>query len=243
MKTLKVFLFFAASVSILIIGLAFGFPTIKGNGDVITQQRDAIPFDNIETCCGIDVYITQANTYSIAVTTDANLQDKIKTTVSNSTLVISASGSNRFTKARVDITVPNLKKIKSSSSADVFSAGELRFDNLTLEATSGADIKLDVISKFLKCSASSGSDIKLKGKTDVLLVDISSGADFEGIGLVATDGKIKASSGADATVRVTGEAEFDASSGSDIKYIGQPQNITRRSSSGADIKQKGGAQN
>jgi hypothetical protein len=240
MKTYRVFLLFLAFALILTIGLACNFPTLKGNGDVITQQRDAVPFVNLETCCGIDVYITQANTYSIAVTTDANLQDKIKTTVSNSTLVISTSGSHHFTKARVDITVPNLRKIKSSSSADVFSAGELHFDNLILEATSGSDIKLDVFSKFLKCSASSGSDIKLKGKTDVLLVDISSGADFEGVGLVATDGKIKASSGADATVRITGEAEFDASSGSDIKYIGQPQNITRHSSSGADIKQKGG---
>jgi len=227
-------------LALILLTLAFGFTPItkKINGDIITQQRTVSPFSKLEASSGVNVIIKQGDTFNISVTADANNIDKIKTTISQNTLNIRVDHSARLGNSKVVVTVPNLKSIRASSSANVKSDGDLIFDKLEIEASSGADIKLHLMCKLITSNCSSGSAIHLIGKTVVLVANASSGADLLASSLIAENGKITAESGSEAKVNVTGEAEFNASSGGDIKYYSQPEHVYKNTSSGGDIERK-----
>ena len=62
----------------------------KGNGQVTTSKREVTEdFTKIETSEAIAVEIEQSENNSIEVETDSNLQNHIKTTISNGVLKIS----------------------------------------------------------------------------------------------------------------------------------------------------------
>lgn len=236
MKTLKHLL--TSIFALVLITIVFGFTarTNKTDDDIITQQRTVSPFTKIEASTSVNVILKQGETYSITVTADANQIDKIRTTISQGTLSISINKHNFRGTAKIEIVTPTLKSIKTSASAEIRSDGELTFDKLDIETSSGSEVKLLINNKIITCNSSSGSDIRLKGKTLVLVATTSSGADLNASQLIAENGKITAESGADAKVNVTDEAEFEASSGGSVKYFSQPKNITLKTSSGGDIE-------
>jgi hypothetical protein len=236
MNTLKHLL--TGIFAFVLITIVFGFTlhTNQTDGDIITQKRTVSPFTKIEASTSVTVILKQGDTYSVTVTADANQIDKVRTTISQGTLNISVDKRHLSGSAKIEVVTPSLKSIKASASADIRSEGELTFDKLDIETSSGSDVKLHINNKIAICNSSSGSDIHLKGKTIVLIANASSGSDFNASQLIAENGKITAESGADAKVNITDEAEFEASSGGSIKYFSQPHNITLKTSSGGDIE-------
>lgn len=235
MNTLKQLM--AICLAIFTVTIAFGFTNLKPKGDIITQKRTVSPFTKLEASTGVSVKIIQGEQFSVTVIADVNQIDKIRTTISQGTLSIYVDRSARLGDAKVEVVVPNLKHISASSSATIKSEGDLTFDKIEVNASSGAEIKLHLISKLITSNSSSGATIRLYGNTTVLLANTSSGADLIANDLIAENAKVTTESGSDAKVKVTGEAEFDASSGSEIKYYGEPHNIYKKSSSGGDIEQ------
>ncbi|GAA4299506.1 head GIN domain-containing protein [Aestuariibaculum suncheonense] len=213
---------------------------VKGNGNVITEERSiSEPFTAIKATEGLDVYLTQSNQTSVTVEADENLQALIITEVIDGTLKIHCEKNiGRCKSKKVIVNFKDISSIKSTSGSDVFSTNTIIADYLNLESTSGSDMKLDVNTNSLICKTTSGSDLKVSGKTKKLVVESTSGSDFKGANLIAESSQVKASSGADITVNSLKELTADASSGADIKYLGQPESISKNSSSSGSIKKQ-----
>ncbi len=62
-------------------------------------------------------------------------------------------------------------------------------------------MKLNVDTAVLECESTSGSDLKLSGKTKKLIAEATSGSDIKASNLIAESSQVKATSGADITVK------------------------------------------
>ncbi|UKJ07735.1 head GIN domain-containing protein [Solitalea lacus] len=206
-----------------------------------TETRNVSGFHGIKVSAGIDVYITQGTTEKVTVTADDDVIGKIKTVVKNGVLEIyeeksswsSWSWNNQTRK--VYVTAKDLNSIVASSGSDVSSTNQIKANKLFTEASSGADLKLNLNVNELICETSSGSDAELSGTAKSFNVKSSSGSDVDAYKLTSTICVAQASSGSDIDITVTQQLTADASSGGDISYKGNPKNVKKNESSGGDI--------
>ena len=178
---------------------------VRGNGNVITKERTLDNnFDHIEVSRGIDVYLTQNETESLTVQADENLQDLIITKVENNILKIYTAENISYDEAKkVRVSFKNVLEISATSGSTVYGTGIITADYLELEATSGADINLEVKVKSLHCKASSGGDLKISGTADILNATASSGSAIEAENLITVTANARTSTGAEIIVHAS----------------------------------------
>jgi len=207
---------------------------VKGNGDVVEESRDITEnFTTITASEGLDVYVTQGADFRIRVEADENVIDLIGTDISNGRLKVhEIENIGRATK-KVFVSLPEITSLEANSGADLIGDGLIEADKIKLDASSGAELRLEVVADQIEADCSSGADIRLGGSTNLFYVDASSGSDVKAMDLVAKVCRANASSGADIKVNVQDELTADASSGADIGYSGNPKVETRKSVSGS----------
>lgn len=195
----------------------------NGNGNVVTETRNVGEFDQVRGTSGVDVFLTEGSQNQVVVEADENLQPIIETEVRDGKLIITTSENIGRSKAKkVHVTYTNLTAIESSSGADVEGRSVIKSQSLTLAASSGSDLKVEIFSQDVDAQTSSGADITVSGKAAHLKARASSGSDLNAKNLIVATCEANASSGADITVHVKERLDTEASSGGDINYYGNP---------------------
>lgn len=230
-------------VSILMLSCNFSMNLgegVDGNGNVITVDRDiSTDFDQIKVSQGLDLYITQSNDVALSIEADENLHDLIMTDVENNILrIYSTENIRRSSSKKIMLNINDISAIKATSGSDVYSTNTIEVDELELNTTSGADIKLDVKTQLLNCHSTSGSDIRVSGTTEVLIAEATSGSDIKADKLKAETSKVKATSGADISVNTSKELTARATSGGDVRYSGNPEKVNTSDSSSGSVRQQ-----
>ena len=208
----------------------------KGSGKVVEQKRNLSGFESVGVSSGIDLHITQGNSYSVMVRTDDNIQDKLITEVKNGNLHIKIDGSVRSVEVmEVHVTMPNIRAVAASGGSDVYGKGTINGDNLSFAASGGSDIELEVNGGDMDIAVSGGSDIVLSGRAKNISVAVSGGSDLKAKNLMTSSCSVSASGGSDAWVHASDKAVLNASGGSDIHIYGNPDQLKEHSSSASDI--------
>ncbi|NJB37714.1 head GIN domain-containing protein [Croceivirga sp. JEA036] len=206
----------------------------KGNGQIVEETRSVTgDFTVIHASEGMDVFVAQGNSYEIRVEADENIIGLIGTDIEGDKLKIHAiENIGRATK-KVYVTLPEVTVLSTSSGADLISENSITAEHVSLNASSGSDIEVDLIARGIEADCSSGADITITGSTDKLVASASSGSDIKARSLRTRECNANASSGADISVNVTEMLVADASSGADISYAGDPTVKTNKSVSGS----------
>jgi Putative auto-transporter adhesin, head GIN domain len=227
-----------------IIALLFGacqFNGIKGSGNVTTEYRKVNDeFTKIQANKGLDIVLEQSNTTSVTVEADDNLQKHITTKVVNGVLIITSdySGYINVKSKKIIVKAPKIVGIDVSSGANFTSKNTLKMNSISVESSSGADIKIEVETEKLLCESSSGSHITVHGKAIEFETASSSGSGIEAEDLLSNDIVASASSGASIDVHPILSLNAEASSGGNINYHSIPKTITKKSSSGGNINKE-----
>ncbi|QAA83033.1 DUF2807 domain-containing protein [Aequorivita sp. H23M31] len=237
MKTTN--LIFVLAASLILSACSFNLGK-KGNGNVITQERTVSEnFTEVRGSAGLNVYLTQGTENKIEVEADENLQQYIETNIKEGKLHITTSENIGWSKAKkVYVTFVELTKLEASSGADIIGNSTIKSEILALKATSGADLKVEVFSRELTAESSSGADVKISGKATSFTGKASSGSHLNAKDLLTINCKAEASSGADITVNVKEKLDANASSGADIKYLGNPTSVNSNKSSSGSVSKK-----
>src|SRR5665647_107445 len=127
MKYLFIFLF------IIISSAVFSQETVIN--DANATVRDITPFSGIKVSGGIDVYLSQGDDYSLAVSaSEEKYRDNIKTEVRNGVLVISYNehfGRNSWDKKlRAYISFKTLESLEGSGASDIMINGTLSLNSV-----------------------------------------------------------------------------------------------------------------
>lgn len=200
-------------------------------------------FNAIQVSDGIELYLTQASTESVAVSaSEQKYMERLKTEVEGGVLKIYFDrktmvwNGNEKKKLKAYVSFKNLESLKASSGSDVKAKSVLAVDNLNMNFSSGAQFNGEVDVKSLEVSQNSGSEINTTGKAENLKTDLSSGAMFKGYDLTVNFCDAKVSSGAEVRITVTKELAAKASSGGSIKYKGEGVVKDINVSSGGEVK-------
>lgn len=185
------------------------------------------PFTAISVSSGIDLYLTQGNEESLAISaSEEKYMTRFKTEVVNGTLKIYydnngvtwTSHENRKLKAYVSFKT--LEKLHGSAGSEVTVKGSITAGNLEMKFSSGSAFNGQVTAKELTVEQNSGSGMHISGKAEKMTIDVSSGADFKGYDLTVDYCDAKASSGGAVHITINKELSAKANSGGGIRYKG-----------------------
>jgi len=210
---------------------------ISGNGDVVTTTRDVSGFSGVQISSGIDVWLSEGNSFEVTVEADENLQDVILTELDGDILVVKTDHVNiRSAKSKkVHVTIPKLSELKISSAGDCVGQTSFSCDDLRISISSAGDLTLEVEAREIDINISSSGEARISGSADVLNVSLSSAGDLNAFDLIAGKVDVDVSSAGDAKVHATEEITMNASSAGNIYYRGDAKIIHSRSSSAGDI--------
>lgn len=206
----------------------------RGNGVVAKDDRQVTQdFTAVSASEGLDVYVSQGDDFEIMVEADENIIDLIGTDIKNGKLRIHAiENIGRATKM-VYVTLPTITELSASSGSDLITKNMIRANKISLGASSGAGMKIELVAEDVDADASSGADIRIVGEATLFYADASSGADINAREFSVKTCRADASSGADISVNVSESLVADASSGADIRYSGEARVESKKSVSGS----------
>jgi len=149
--------------------------------------------------------------------------------------LFSAFGNHR-NPILVTVTLPRLRRLELSAACQADVSG-FRDEDLRVNASSAASARLAVDVPQLEIDLSSAAHAELSGSANELSVDGSSASSLNALGLRATKASVDLSSGSEASVRATDVLKVDLSSGSQVKYAGNPNRIEKDLTSGSSLEQ------
>jgi preprotein translocase subunit SecF len=231
MRKAKFIVFIVAIIAGLALAKTFAFsfgfnlPSInvfsktKGSGNTQTEKRDVSGFNEVKAGGALTVEVTAQKEFGVEVEADDNLLEYVKTEVKGDTLRIYTEGRiSTRNPIRVRISMPNIE------SFDVSGASSVTLTNVKNES--------------LRLDASGASKIKVEGEAKELNVDLSGASRLEAENLRAENVTVDASGASSATVVASNEINADASGASSIRYVGEPKNVSRKTSGASSVKQK-----
>jgi len=199
-------------------------------------------FTGISVTSGIELYITQGNEESIAVSaSDEKYMGRFKTEVENGVLKIwydnkGVTWKNENKKLKAYVSFKTLNKLYGSAGSEVMLKGGMNAENLDVKFTSGAEFEGQINAKQLTVNQNSGSVMNISGKADKIAIDVSSGAEFKGNELAVDFCDAEASSGGTVKISISKELNAKASSGGSIRYNGTAMIRDISISSGGIVK-------
>ena len=225
-----------------------------------SEERKVSNYNGIRISNGIKVNFTQGSNPKVVVTTDSDKQQYIKTIVENNILKIYVENKGKnnlnFNSIIVDIENKNLQQIEANSGANfltnnTISSNNLKIDfssgsniagdfdiknDISIEVSSGASGKINIISPKLYFAGSSGSTITLNGLVTEATFDVSSAATVNAKDLKTEKTTIAASSASNARVNASKFIDSKTSSGASVRYDGNPKSVSVKNTSGGSTK-------
>ena len=243
MKTLKISLNAGLSIMlglflVLNTGCSYAFDGIKGNGNVVKQDREIGSFNGIDVGGAFRVFLTQGDAEKVTVEADENLLDVIKTEVVGHTLKIGTKEDIRDSeKLNIYITFVKLDELEISGACHLTSENSFKLGDLELDCSGAADVELKFAADEVEMDCSGASKLAMYGSSERVSLDLSGAANLDAIDFEVTNLSIDISGAANGKMMVTGELSADVSGAAQFKYKGDPK-ITDIDVSGAGSLKK-----
>jgi len=182
-------------------------------------------FNAIRVSGGIDIYLSQFESESLAVSaSEDRYKDDIKTVIENGTLRIYYESNSGWTKGnkklKVYLSFKNLEQIEANGACDVHVAGTISVPKLSLHLSGSSDFKGAVAVADLKLDLSGASEVRISGAASSAVIETSGASDVKGFDLVTENCSAKASGASDINITVNKELNVQASGASDVYYKG-----------------------
>ena len=132
---MKKVVFVLFTVMLFLTSCVFSFDVIKGDGNVVSQERTASGFYGISIDGAVNVNVHHGEAYRVVVTADYNLQEYVLVEVKNDVVHIATTPKTNLkpTKLIVDVHLPELQSINLQG-----------VGNVKLSAGSGSDLKISL---------------------------------------------------------------------------------------------------
>jgi len=212
--------------------------------DANAQVRSITAFSGIKVSGGIDVYLSQGDDYSLAVSaSEDKYRDNIKTEVKNGILVIWYDNDHRGKndgnkKLRAYLSFKTLESIEGSGASEVIINGTLTSNSMLVKLSGASDIKGAVKISNLNMDLSGASTVTLNGLAQNLKLDASGASDIKNYDLQVENCIAKLSGASDARLKITGSIAASASGASTLYYEGDPDRKDIATSGASSISRK-----
>lgn len=197
----------------------------KTISDPNVEVREAKNFQAIELSNAFDVYLTQSNEESVAVSaSEPKFRDNIKVEVKGGVLIIRYDNKGKWNtgnkKLKAYISFKQLNRLNVSGACDVYVVDDWKAENLKLDLSGASNLKGKMEAQKLMIDLSGASDLTLTGTVGQLNIEASGASDFKGFDLAVDFCNARASGASDIKITVNKELSAEASGASDVRYKG-----------------------
>lgn len=211
---------------------------VKGNGNVVTIERNTGDYDGIQVGGFYEVELIEGSEGKITLEGEDNILEYVETKVRAGSLTIkSVNNMNLKPTEKVTIKVPvqRIDNIRLSGSGKVIGKKTLDLDHLKIRTSGSRNLDLTMDSKNLSITTSGSSRIKLRGNSGNLDVTTSGSSIINAYELEAEKAKIVLSGSS--RVRVTVNKDIDArvSGSGNIRYKGNPEKVNTKTSGSGKV--------
>ncbi len=204
----------------------------------VSEVRTFSDFSIIKVETGINVYLSQSDTFQVEVKSGRSSIHRVIIEQFNNTLQVYTKNNYRWgkkEKCEVYIKMPVLVAVTAGHGSDIYSLNALKGDVVFMKATGGADIYLTIDCNAVKASAINGGSITLVGNGENISAKASSGGNVWAKSFKAAYAKVIAGAGSQIEVNVSHYLEAE-STGGDIRYRGTPANKNINEAGSGDVK-------
>ncbi len=230
--------FALAMLFVLQSGCTFASKGIKGDGNVIKQERSVSAFDGIDVGGAFNVFLTQGESEKLVIEADENLMDIIETDVRGTTLKIKTSEDiNGSTKLNIYITFKDLKDIDVSGACDLTGENKFKLGDLDLECSGASEMEMKFSAGNVELDCSGASNAELFGSAQSVNADLSGASKLDAMEFEVAIYNIDVSGASHGKIFVTEELSVEVSGAAHLKYKGEPR-IKEHDVSGAGSLKK-----
>jgi len=202
------------------VGFLPGIGGLTGSGTPVTETVSITGFTSVSAAMGFRVEITESSTFSVRVTVDDNVVDKLRVTKTGDTLSLALDpGIYTFMSLRAVVTMPDIEGLELSGGSRGAISGFVGLASLDLELSGGSHVEVD-------------------GSAGDLMVDASGGSTLDLEAFPVHDASITFSGGSSGTISLDGTLDADVSGGSRLWYVGNPTLGDIDTSGGATVQKK-----
>jgi len=195
------------------------YQTIRGNGDVITEERSVPHFTSVRITGARTTILYGDSDGPVLITGESNILDHTLSYVENGTLVITSENrTNMQPREEVFIEIPG------SEVSEVRVSGS---NNITLQ---------NIDKPVFRIRGSGSTDVTASGFADELEIRMSGSSAIDAGALSAKIVTIRTSGSSDATISADETIVSRSSGSSTIRYYGQPSTIENQSSGSSSLK-------
>ena len=233
----------ALAIALLMLaGCAVPFGTqLVPSGSLVTQDFDLANFSAVAAGSAFQVEITQSESYSVSVTVNENLVERLDVGVSGSTLRISLkpgiglAGAGTLT---AKVAMPKLVGLDLSGASRTTLAGFDSRNSLEAEVSGASTLRGDLTCGDAQFDVSGASKVNLNGSAQDLNVEASGASNADLSAFASQNAVVDASGASNVIVATSGTLNVEASGASTVRYIGEPAKLRTNTSGASTVVQK-----
>lgn len=211
----------------------FSFGRVIGSGNLVTRDLAFEDFDRLEVGSAFEVDVVQDEAYSVSVTADDNVIDRVNVTKRGQTLQIGLQpGSYGSTSLSAEIHMPSLRGLLLSGASDGTVTGFSSEDDVEFRLSGASNLSGNVEAGDTRMIVSGASSVTLSGAAANLVLEASGASDVDLEEMPVNDAEVKLSGASEAIVNAGGTLDADLSGASTLQYAGSPT-LGRVNTSGA----------
>ena len=217
-----------------------GGKKVRGNGNVVTQERSVGGFKGVKSAGSFDVIIASGPTQSVKVEAEENLQEFIEVELEGDMLSVRTREGYRLSPKRdlkIFVVSSSLNEVKVSGSGNITSEGTISASNpMKLEINGSGDIKVNVDAPEVEAAISGSGDMQLEGNVKTFRSEINGNGDIKAMNLKSEETKVQINGSGDAEVFGSVKVEVVVRGSGDVVYRGNGQVISDIKGSGSVTK-------
>lgn len=217
--------------------------TIKGNGEITTEERRTTEYDEIYLVGSMNVELIAGTEGNIKVEADSNLLEHIITEVSNGTLKIKPADKVNLQASRnrsIKVTVPfrDLTEVKLTGSGDIWNSSVIKANSFKTDLTGSGNINLELNVESLESDITGSGDTILRGKSNYFECKVTGSGDFQAFNLRSENVKATVMGSGDIEVFASSSLDAKIMGSGDIHYKGNPDEQNFKTMGSGDISSK-----
>ncbi len=210
---------------------------VRGNGNVITQERSVGNFSGVRSKGSFDIYLTSGPVASVRLEGEDNILEYIETNMEGNALNIETrEGYNIRPKrdVKIYVTAPSFSQVKVYGSGNIVSENRISSnENMDFGTYGSGDIKVDVNAPKLTAEISGSGDMNLKGEVREFEGEINGSGSIKAMDLKTENSKVGINGSGDVDAYASVKLEIQVRGSGDVRYKGPAQVISDIKGSGS----------
>lgn len=217
-----------------------GGKRIRGDGNLVTQERSVPAFDEIESYGSMEVEIASGNETSVKVEAEENLQKYIETSVEDGILKIRTRRNYNLDPERdikVMVTAPSYSSLSSSGSGNISGMNALTSPKpVKLSLSGSGNISVEMTAPALSGEIAGSGNLNLSGTVKEFSSSIMGSGDIKAGKLNVEEGKVEIAGSGNVEISASGKLDVQIMGSGDVRYRGNAQVNSTIAGSGSVIK-------